>query len=48
MILAGNVKVLAVTCTSKTKIIPAQMNGPDAASGAAVEDGRTARYGAKK
>ncbi len=46
--LAGSVKVRAVTCNRSTKTMPIQMNPPLAAAGAGEEEGRTARYGAKK
>lgn len=48
MILAGMVKVRAVTCRNKTNVMPSQTMGPDAASGGAVHEGRIASVGAIK
>jgi hypothetical protein len=48
MMLAGIVKVRAVTWRNRMNTMPIQMRGPDAASGGFVVDGRMERYGARK
>lgn len=45
---AGKVKVRADTARSRTNVIPIQINGPEAGSGAGVLEGKVLRYGAKK
>ena len=48
MIVAGRVNVLAVTCNKRTRVIPIQIQTPEAEAGRGVDEGRTARYGARK